>query len=286
MKSIANIRADFRKRLLEGPPLVAMGAFDAFSAKLIQHAGFEAAYVGSYGVAASRGTPDVGLLTMEELVVAVASVAQAVDIPVIADGEGGFYNAANLWRAVNMYESSGACAIHIDDHESGKHSDLPRRVIPLNDMLYKLKAALEARHDPNFLIIGRTDAAWASGNIEDAVERMVAFAQTGADAVMGMSMTVRQLAEVRERIPAKVVILNAESATHQQEAAAGADLTIYHSFCLYAAVYGVQSALSAFKTNMTITDAKCCLASESSVEGLLDYVGFNERGQRYGMSQP
>lgn len=261
-----------------------MGAFDPLSALLVQKAGFAAAYVGSYGVASSRGLPDVGLLTMDEMVAAVRAVAEAVDIPVLADAENGFYNPANIWRAVRLYESSGVCGIHMDDHESGKHSDMPRRILPLKEMTARLRAALDARQDPNFTIIARTDAAWASGKVEDAVDRMIAFAEAGAESVFAMGVSAAQLAPFRARIPAHVVLLNMPLQTLEQESAAGAQMVIYHSFCLYAATHGVSRALQRFKASLDVTAAVGLLDSVDDVETLLDYDGFNRRGVRYGMA--
>lgn len=277
-------RQRFRALLNQNRTVIAPGAYDALSAKLIQQAGFDAVYIGSYGAASSMGLPDVGLLTLPELLASVRTVVDAVDIPVLADAENGFYNAANIWRTVRAYESAGLCALHIDDHESGKHSELARRVTPLDEMVQKIRAALQARQDPDFVIIARTDASWATGNVEDAVVRMQAFAAAGAEVVMATGLNATQLAGVRTRIPAKVVLVNTAPETTRQENAAGANLVVYHSLCLYAATRGVSQALAQFRHTGDLADAAAFLQPADDVEALLDYQGFNRRGREYGMA--
>jgi methylisocitrate lyase len=276
-------RQHFRALLNENRTLIAPGAYDALSAILVQKAGFEAVYIGSYGAASAMGLPDVGLLTMGELAASVRCVVDAVDIPVLADAENGFYNAANIWRTVRTYEATGVCALHIDDHEGGKHSELPRRILPLDKIVQKIRAALDARLDPDFTIIARTDITWASNEIEDAVARMKAFAHAGAEIVMATGVTAAQLAAVRSRIPAKVVLVNTPPETVAQENAAGANLVIYHSVCLYAATWGVSKALEKFKHSRDLAEAADLMHLPAEVEAFLDYRGFNLRGQEYGM---
>jgi 2-methylisocitrate lyase-like PEP mutase family enzyme len=283
MTTTQDRRRHFKALLNENRTLIAPGAYDAFSAMLVQKAGFELVYVGSYGAAASMGLPDVGLLTMNELVACVKSVADAINIPVFADAENGFHNTANIWRTVRTYEETGVCAIHIDDHESGKHSNLAKRILPHDEMVQRIRAALEARQDPDFTIIARTDVAWASGKVDDAVKRMAAFADAGADVVLATGVTAAQLATVREHIAAKVILVNTPPETVAQESAAGANVVIYHSFCLYAASRGVTAALQKFRRSMDLAHLSDQMDSAEEVEALLDYTGFNARGARYGM---
>jgi 2-methylisocitrate lyase-like PEP mutase family enzyme len=284
MNSFSERRRRFRALLKSDRTIPAVGVYDALSALLVQKAGFPLAYVGSYASASSQGIPDVGLMTMEELTAAVRSVVNAVDIPVIADAENGFYQPANIWRAVRQYEGIGVAAIHIDDHESGKHSNLARRILPLDDMLHRIRAAQDARTDPDFMIIARTDAAWASGKVEDAVARMIAFAEAGAEAVFATGINAAQLASVRSAIPVPVIHLHSQPETLEQETAAGVQVSIYHAFCLYAAAHGVSQALERFRQTGSLSDVAGYLHDEHAVESLLDYEGFNSRGVRYGMA--
>lgn len=283
MSNFMERRQRLRDRLLRPEILSVPGCHDALSAILSERAGFEAVYIGSYGAAAARGLPDVGLLTMDELVANVASVAEATSLPVIADAENGFYNAANIWRMVKSYEKAGAAAIHIDDHESGKHSDWPRRTLPLEHAVENIKAALAARTDPNFLIIGRTDITWATGNPGDAKERMIALAQAGADLVFSTGVSFADLAAMRSQIPGAVVAVHSTPETLATEQAAGINVVIYHTMSLYAAAEAVSASLHAFAAS---GDAYATSPSmdAGSFEDLLDYRGFNARGRLHGLA--
>jgi 2,3-dimethylmalate lyase len=173
---------------------VAPGCFDAVSARLIEYAGFEAAYMTGAGVSASvAGVPDIGLLTMSEMVEQSRRITDPISIPLIADADTGYGGALNVYRSVQEFEKAGVCAIHIEDQEIPKrcgHLEGKRIVAP-EIMLERLKAALNAWTDPNFLIIARTDAM-ASHGLEDAMERAALCAATGADVLFndGISRTV------------------------------------------------------------------------------------------------
>ncbi len=163
--------------------LIAPGAYDPFVARCIEAAGFEAVYMTGAGVSHVRlGQPDLGLLCFSEMVDQAARIADAVDLPVFADADTGYGNALNVIRTVRAYERAGVAGLHIEDQEAPKrcgHFD-DKRVVDLPQMLGKIKAALDARVDPDFLIIARTDARTALG-LEQAIERAHAFATAGAD---------------------------------------------------------------------------------------------------------
>src|SRR5436305_9814965 len=175
------------RELLAGPDLiVAPGAYDALSARLIAQAGFSAIYMTGFGTAASvLEQPDVGLLTMSEMVSRAAAIAAVVgDRPVIADADTGYGNPINVRRTIREYERAGVAAIHIEDqvwpkkcgHMEGK------QVIPKDEMVQKIRAAVDARQDPNFVIIARTDANAVHG-LADALERGHAYREAGADVI-------------------------------------------------------------------------------------------------------
>lgn len=173
------------RELLAGPDLiVAPGAFDAFSARLIAQTGFSTVYMTGFGTAASvLGQPDVGLLTMSEMVSRASALAAVIgDVPLIADADTGYGNPINVGRTIREYEHAGVAAVHIEDqiwpkkcgHMEGK------QVIPMQEMVQKLHAAVDARQDPDFVIIARTDAAAVTG-FEDALQRGKAYQEAGAD---------------------------------------------------------------------------------------------------------
>jgi 2-methylisocitrate lyase-like PEP mutase family enzyme len=179
-----NPRKKLKELLSRKELLVAPGAFDGLSARLVEEAGFEAVYLSGGAVARSMGVPDIGLVTMSEVIGRAAEVVCAVKIPVIADADTGYGNALNLVRAVRELERTGVAAIHIEDQVTPKrcgHLE-GKEVISLPEMEKKLEAALASRSDADFAIIGRTDARAIHG-LEDAIERGKSFAKLGVDAV-------------------------------------------------------------------------------------------------------
>ena len=179
MKKTTQLRELLKRKQI----LVAPGAHDALSAKIVAKAGFEAVYFTGYGQAASHlGGPDVGLLTMTEMALRARNFAAAVDIPVIADADTGFGNAVNVMRTVREYEAAGVAAVQIEDQVAPKKCGhmIGRQVVPLEEMVGKIRAAVAARQDPDLIIIARTDARTSQG-IEEALRRGRAFAEAGAD---------------------------------------------------------------------------------------------------------
>ena len=178
-----NSRKNLRKLLEDNKILVAPGAHDALSAKIIEYVGFEAVYMTGYGQSASHlGQPDVGLLTMTEMLSRVNNISSAVDIPVICDGDTGFGNVINVIRTVKEYEKAGAAAIQLEDQVAPKKCGhmKGRQVVPAREMAAKIKAAVEARSDNDFLIIARTDARTIHG-IDEAIGRGKLYEKAGAD---------------------------------------------------------------------------------------------------------
>ncbi len=165
--------------------LIAPGAHDALTAKIIERVGFQAVYMTGYGQAASHlGQPDVGLLSMTEMVQRAANFVEAVNIPVIADADTGFGNAMNVQRTVREYEKAGVAAIQLEDQVAPKKCGhmKGREVISKEEMVGKIKAAVDARRDENLVIIARTDARTNHG-IEEAIARGLAYQEAGADLI-------------------------------------------------------------------------------------------------------
>ncbi|HRV97552.1 MAG TPA: isocitrate lyase/phosphoenolpyruvate mutase family protein, partial [Aminobacteriaceae bacterium] len=158
--------AQLRKLLARREILVAPGAYDGLSARLVESAGFEAVYVTGYGLSASvLGKPDTGLLTLTEMASRVSAIAETVSVPVIADGDTGYGNAVNVARTVREYEKAGAACIQLEDQVAPKKCGhmLGREVIPAAEMAGKIRAACDARRDDDFLIMARTDARTTHG---------------------------------------------------------------------------------------------------------------------------
>lgn len=172
------------RALLAGTEIIlAPGAYDAFSARLIEAAGFPAVYMTGFGTSASLlGRPDVGLLTMPEMVDNARRIVEAVSVPVIADADTGYGNPINVIRTVQTYERAGVAAIHIEDQVAPKkcgHME-GKQVIPADEMVEKVRAAVAARRSPDFAIIARTDARAVEG-LESALDRARRYFEAGAD---------------------------------------------------------------------------------------------------------
>ena len=182
-----NMPEKFRRALAEKGYLVSPGLASPMHAMVLEKAGFEFAYMSGYATSLTiMGWPDVGLLTETEMVTNAHNIARAVNIPVIADADTGFGNAINMIRTVEDYEAAGVAGIHIEDQVSPKRCGhlAGKNIIPLDEAVGKVKAALSAKQNRDFVIIARTDAvAAAGGGIEEAIRRGKAYAQAGADMV-------------------------------------------------------------------------------------------------------
>ena len=174
-----------RHMLREPGIIVAPGAYDGFSARLIEAAGFKAVYMTGAGTAASHlGQPDLGLATLTEMATHAAHLASCVSIPLIADADTGYGNALNVVRTVREYERAGVAGLHIEDQVAPKKCGhiAGKQVIPAQEMADKLRAASEYRTDPDFVIIARTDARAVTG-LDDAIARANLYAESGADMI-------------------------------------------------------------------------------------------------------
>jgi len=172
-----------RELMTTRQPLLAPGCYDALSARLVEEAGFAGAYMTGFGSAAAHlGRPDVGLLTMSEMVDNARRIVAAVGIPVIADADTGYGNPINVIRTVQEFERAGVAAIHLEDQLAPKrcgHLD-GKQLIPAEEMAAKLRAAVEARSSPDFLLIARTDARAVEG-LDAAIDRARLYREAGAD---------------------------------------------------------------------------------------------------------
>lgn len=178
-------RKAFRRALGRGEFLLAPGVYDALSAKIAQTSGMNCLAMGGYAISASRlARPDVGLLSLTEMSGALKEIADATDIPVIADGDTGYGNPLNVMRTVELYEAAGASCIFFEDQLWPKrcgHMD-GKQVIPCEDHVQKIRAACAARSDKETLIMARTDARAVNG-LEDALQRAERYVQAGAEAL-------------------------------------------------------------------------------------------------------
>lgn len=175
-------RQRLRAMLRDGEMIVAPGAYDGATAMLVEAAGYDAVYMTGAGVSSTFGLPDYGLLTLTEMAGQAGRLARAVSIPVIADADTGYGNELNVTRTIHEYEAAGVAALHIEDQLSPKRCGhlTGKEIVPREEFLIKIRAALAARRDPDLVIIARTDARAVAG-MDEAIWRANAALESGAD---------------------------------------------------------------------------------------------------------
>lgn len=257
------MRTTTRLRALLAKPemLVVPGAYDALSARLIVQAGFPSVYMTGFGTSASvLGQPDVGLLTMSEMVSRAAALAAvAGEVPLIADADTGYGNPINVYRTIREYERAGVAGLHIEDqiwpkkcgHMEGK------QVIPMEEMVEKVRAAVDARQDPDFVIIARTDANAVTG-LEDALRRGRAYREAGADVIfIEAPRSLEELRAIGQAFRDTPLLFNwAESGktpllSLNEIQALGFTLVIFPVSLLFAATHAMLALLELLKTGET-----------------------------------
>ncbi|WP_214368493.1 oxaloacetate decarboxylase [Pseudonocardia sp. H11422] len=275
-----------------GRPLVAPGAYDALSARLIGQAGFDVVYMTGFGTTASLiGRPDVGLLTGTEMVDNARRIVAAVDVPVIADADTGYGNAINVLRTVAAYEQAGVAGVHLEDqvmpkkcgHMSGK------AVIPAEEMAGKIRAAVAARRDPDFVLIARTDAAAVEG-LDAAIARARAYAEAGADVLFVEAPSSEDdIARVAKELHgvAPLVFNWAEGGrtpalSLERIAELGFSLVLYPIGTLLAATAGIRALLETVRADGTPTAALPGLPTFGEFTDLIGLPEIGELEQRFG----
>ncbi|UTR12050.1 isocitrate lyase/PEP mutase family protein [Evansella sp. LMS18] len=206
-----NVRERLVKQLSDGEFITAPGAYDALGAKMIEETGFPAVYMTGAGVSySSLGKPDLGLLTLTEMAQRAAYMSEAINIPIIADADTGFGNPLNVIRTVREYERAGVSVIQIEDQDFPKKCGhmKNKKLVPTEDMVQKIYAAVDARTDADFLIMARTDARGVEG-LEEALERGERYKEAGADIVfIEAPQSVEELREIPARLKDVYLIAN------------------------------------------------------------------------------
>lgn len=278
-----------RKLLARKELLVAPGAYDMLCAKIIEKAGFEAVYMTGYGQSASvLGQPDVGFLTMTEMARRAADMAEAVNVPVLADADTGYGNPANVMRTVREYEKAGVCAIQLEDQVFPKKCGhmLGRKVIPMEDMVQKIKAAVDTRRDQDFVIIARTDARTNHG-LEAALERGQAYKEAGADLLFIESPeSVEEMVRINKAFPDTFTLANmleggrSPMPTVKEMEEMGFSIAIYCTGPVYAAAKAVRDYMTVLKregTTKSIWKDLITFEEFNAFIGLSEYRKFEEK---------
>ena len=262
--------------------VLAPGCYDALSARLVEEAGFPAAYMTGFGTAASRlGRPDVGLLTLTEMADNARRIAHAVEIPVIADADTGYGNPINVIRTVQEYEAAGIAAIHIEDQVMPKkcgHME-GKELIAAGEMVAKLEAAVAARQSPSFLIIARTDARAPEG-LDAAIERARAYRQAGADVLfIEAPQSVAEIETIASTFEDVPLLFNyAEGGktppvSHAQLRRLGFSIVIFPISTLLTATAAIRAALAQIKADGTPIEL---LDGMLPFNDFLDFIGMPE----------
>jgi 2-methylisocitrate lyase-like PEP mutase family enzyme len=258
-----------KQALAERRAILVPGAANALTARIIEDLGFEAIYLTGAGLAnTSLGVPDIGLITLTELVDATAAIAAVTSLPLIVDADTGFGNALNVARTVRALERAGAAAIQLEDQVSPKrcgHFE-GKEVIPASEMAGKLKAAVDTRNSEEFLVIARTDARAVEG-LEAAIARAQLYAEAGADLTfVEAPVSPSELAEIPRRLPVPQVanmVVGGETplASQQELAAMGFGLVLYANAALQASVLAMQEVLGALRRDGSLARVEYRLAS-------------------------
>jgi 2,3-dimethylmalate lyase len=286
MADLLSVTSHGPRRLHEliasGEMVLAPGCYDPLGARLIEEAGFPAAYMTGFGTSAGRlGRPDVGLLTLSEMVDNARRITQAVDIPVIADADTGYGNPLNVIRTVREYEAAGVAAIHLEDQVMPKrcgHMD-GKQLIGTGEMVAKVSAAVAARRSDHFLIIARTDARAVEG-LDAALDRAQRFREAGADIIfVEAPQSTDEIRRIAERFADVPLLFNyaeggrTPAVTHELLHHLGFSLVIFPLSILLAATAAMRSVLAEIKATGTPIEI---LPSMLGFDAFLDFIGVGE----------
>lgn len=273
--------AKFRAAVAAEQPLQVVGAITAYAAKMAQAVGFKAVYLSGGGVAAnSLGIPDLGISTMEDVLIDAGRITNATDLPLLVDIDTGWGGAFNIARTVRSFIRAGVAAVHLEDQVGQKRcGHRPgKEVVPVEEMVDRVKAAVDARTDDQFVIMARTDAAAAEG-IDSAIERAVAYVEAGADMIFPEAM--KSLDDYRRfKAAVKVPILanltefgSTPLFTLDELREANVDIALY---CCGAYRAMNKAALNFYETLRRDGTQKAAVPTMQTRAELYDFLGYHE----------
>ncbi|MBD7980450.1 methylisocitrate lyase [Oerskovia merdavium] len=275
-------RAALRARLAAGELLQLPGAFNPLSARLIEDKGFDGVYVSGAVISADLGLPDIGLTTLTEVATRAGQIARMTNLPAIVDADTGFGEPMNVARTIQTLEEAGVAGCHIEDQVNPKrcgHLD-GKATVDLETATKRIRAAVDARRDPNFLVMARTDVR-ASDGLAVAIDRAKALVDAGADAIFPEAM--RDLAEF-EAVASAVdvpVLANmtefgkSELFTRDQLAAVGVQIVIYPVTLLRSAMGAAERTLDVIRETGTQDGVVGEMQTRARLYELVDYAGYN-----------
>lgn len=280
--------------MTSGKTVTSIGAIDAFSARLVEQVGFDSVYIGSFATEASMfGKPDLAMMSKNDRLATARNIAKAVKIPVICDAEEGWGTAINVMEAVRDLEATGVAGLHLDDEQlPSKCPFLPgiprNQLISTDEMCGKIEAAVEAREDPDFMVIARTDVIgtvpleeyYQENKMEEVVERLNAYLAAGASAAFIMALTEEEVQFYRDRIDGPLVGIFAtiEPLPISVFEKANYQMVIGSLVGIYAAAKGLLDAYTKLKETGDWNQIQDKLIND---EQFFDIVGLKEYGEYY-----
>jgi 2-methylisocitrate lyase-like PEP mutase family enzyme len=285
-----NSSAALRSRLATGRPLLLPGAANALTARLLEDCQFEAVYVSGAAVANTYlGVPDIGLLTLSQLVDHVRAIREVVSVPLVVDADTGFGNPIGVYRTVRQLERAGAEAIQMEDQLEPKRCGhfADKAVIPAADMVEKIHAALDARTNDDVLIIARTDVRGVT-DLDEACDRAARYLQAGADlAFVEAPRTRDELADIPRRVPGRHVVNMVEGGLtpilpFDELGSYGYSIVLYANSALRAAISGMRTVLTHLRRHGDTTAVSDRIASWDERQALVRKDVFDSMSDKYG----
>lgn len=280
--------AVLRHQLGIGQSVVAPGAYDPLVARLIEREGFTAVHMGGNATSAAIfGRPDLGLTTLTEMVACARNMAAAINIPMIADADTGYGDMINVQRTVAEYESAGVAAIHLEDEARPSKDADGTLLVPTDVMVSKLRAAADARQDPDFLIIARSDALRKAG-LSETLQRARAYLHAGADALFILKMQDRaELEAFPQAFPGVPLVFNMTARgvdlgiSVAEAESLGYKIVIAPNFALLGAVKAVTDLVHDFRLSGTLDNMRNRLATAEDVDDLTGLTAGRALQLRY-----
>jgi len=278
----ADKRARFRERLNSGELLQLPGAFNPLSAKLIQDHNFDGVYISGAVISADLGLPDIGLTTLTEVALRARQISRVTDLPTLVDADTGFGEPMNVARTVQEMEDSGVAGLHIEDQVNPKrcgHLD-GKAVVDSDTAIQRIRAAVDARRDPNLLVMARTDIRALEG-VDAAITRAKQLVDAGADAIFPEAMaSLAEFAAVRAAIDVPLLANmtefgKSELFTTRQLSDVGVNVVIYPVTLLRSAMGAAERTLEFIRAEGTQQSAVGTMQTRSRLYELLDYEGYS-----------
>lgn len=272
--------------------LMAPGVADALNARLVRKHGFDAIYMTGAGTAATRlGMPDVGLLTMTEMIDNAQRIADSSGLPLIADADNGYGGVLNVRRTIQGFERAGVAGVHLEDQEFPKRCGhlAGKQLVPADEMVSKIRAAVDARTDPDFVIIARTDAIAVEG-FDAAIERAQRYREAGADALFVEAPSAEQLPALAPRLEFPLVYNMAASGKtpflgRSEIENLGFKIIIYPNWMVLAAIRAASQVLTTLRETGSIASVAPEVASFREFFDLMGMPEVQELEARYSVDE-